>query len=603
MIKQIKNKLGSLKGIDALEKIKSAFGSNNSEESFSDQDKINLDELEIKEQNDIKKEDNPDVDTEVNSKKLSGMIKQIKNKLGSLKGIDVLEKIKSAFDSNNSENYFNNQEEKNLDGIEKEKQNTIQKKNALDAVIEENFKNYKHSINKLMSKFDNIFSSKDKKISSEGIENKSIIQKVDLIENNLKQLEINSYVKNVIDTMNEKYGTGAGIVNLEKYLMTGNELLITKDNNCRSYIKSLTHDQLSKALNVFSSEKNLHPLFEIKNDLTPKKAIDNYNNIIDYMNKGNGAYNYYEYIKYVDYCKKNNLEYFRNENLLSIPLTLKQLKNQFTFENNVISLKTKDDIFNYFGTMNSIMYDNFINPVKKLSIQESPLVIDFNNFNKIKDLNYVDYLFYKSKFSDSEKATLKDYFDNSVQGKFIKKLTVKEVFGIYQYTCGSGSILSYITGKVEKGGEIEKHGPRIKDKKILKEIVTGIDSAMYKYGKLNKNMILYRGDKFNYLALWKDMPVKNFDDLCKYVGKTVKCETYLSTGVTKDGSFGGEVKWEIYAPVGTKGMYINDLSEYFKEDIEYEYLLDRNTKYRIDKVYQEKEGNKIITKIKATVVM
>lgn len=111
-------------------------------------------------------------------------------------------------------------------------------------------------------------------------------------------------------------------------------------------------------------------------------------------------------------------------------------------------------------------------------------------------------------------------------------------------------------------------------------------------------MILYRGDDFKKLSLWKGWNVSKPSDLLNYVGKVIPCETYMSTGVSEFGSFSGEVKWIIKAPIGTKGAYVNDISKYFSNNIEFEYIVNRGSKFRIDEVYM-KNG---IVYIKAKIV-
>ncbi len=42
-------------------------------------------------------------------------------------------------------------------------------------------------------------------------------------------------------------------------------------------------------------------------------------------------------------------------------------------------------------------------------------------------------------------------------------------------------------------------------------------------------------------------------------------------------------------PKGTKGLYINELSTSYK-DIEYEFLLQRETKFKIQEVFKDTDG-------------
>lgn len=416
--------------------------------------------------------------------------------------------------------------------------------------------------------------------------------KTQLLRDNQKIAIVKNNLEKVIATINQKSHNVGGLL-LEKYLMTGNANLITKDNNCRSYVQSLSRNDFTKALNIIIDETRAHPLLKVSNNLTPQAAINVYNNVVDKMSKGNGIYNYFEYANYVMNCKKNGVDYFRNDQYLSVSTQLEQLKNQFSSSKKYLSLKTKTEIFNYFGTMSDLMYAQVINAIKDISSQSFHPISGYD-LEKIKDINYLNFLLakpsqnivnYLSSISYNgqvinlnDKQQIINYFEKSFQGKFISKLTVKEVLAIYEYTVGSGTVLRYLTG--------EKNGLRIKDTVVLDNIIEGLDSAILKFGGLRKNMILYRGDDFRKLSLWKGWKVSNFSDLQSYVGKVVTCDTYMSTGVSEKGSFQGEAQWRIKAPIGTKGMYINDLSHYFDEDIEFEYLIKRGSKFRIDRVYK-----------------
>ena len=458
------------------------------------------------------------------------------------------------------------------------------------------------------------------KISAEEYNSKFEINqdsKTQLISNNLKIMGIKSNLKNVIATINYKYN-GRGIETLERYLITDNSSLITRDNNCRSYVTSLSKNDLTEALNVIISEENAHPQFNIKNDLSPQQAINTYNNLIDFINKSsdnkNGGYTYREYIQYVNECKKSNTTYFVNNQYLNIESQLEQLKNQFYYSKKYLSLKTKQDIYDYFGTFSSYQYDLVREKLKSISsLSDNP--ITGADLEKIKDINFIDYLYStnsndankylnsgvsnNSDISWHNKNIIMEYLkSDSIQGEFISKLTVKEALAIYEYTAGSGTIQRYLAGKPISNSF------RIKDKVVLDNIVSGLDSAIIKYGGTKDNMILYRGDSFKNLSLWKNMNVQNYSDLCSYVGKTIESTTYMSTGVSKSGSFDGEIEWIIRAPKGTKGVYVNDISDYFYETNEYEYVVARNSKYRIDKVYQKYDSStkKMKTYIEAKIV-
>ena len=411
------------------------------------------------------------------------------------------------------------------------------------------------------------------------------------------------YIKNVIQTMNIKYN-GIGLKLLEKYLMDGNIGHITRDNNCRSYISSLTKEDLTKALNIIIDDQKLHEKIEIPNNLKPWEAKNMYNTLYDTI-ISNSDYN--EYMTYVNNCKQQGIPYFFNYQLLEIQNQLQQLLNQFSFQKKYFSLKTNYDIFKYFGNIGDTLFPQLISEVERMS-SYSQTPISAQDLAKVKDINYLEYIFANptqnlanylnsmgyanNGINNWNKQSIINYLKSSQQGEFLSKLTVNEVLAIYEYTCGSGTILQYLTGT-----PIQNYF-RIKDPYKLNCIIEGLDSAIKKFGGLKNNMILYRGDDFKKLSLWKGWNVSKPSDLLNYVGKVIPCETYMSTGVSEFGSFSGEVKWIIKAPIGTKGAYVNDISKYFSNNIEFEYIVNRGSKFRIDEVYM-KNG---IVYIKAKIV-
>lgn len=423
-----------------------------------------------------------------------------------------------------------------------------------------------------------------------------------LKNNNFLQGQLKN-VRTVINNIDYKH-PGEGIKRIEKYLMDGNLNHITRSYGCREYIKYFKREDLTKMLNMIIDTDNLHAKLTIPNNLTPNQAQVTYNNLYNSIVLSK---DYHEYKNYVEACKQQGIPYYYNYQFLEIENQLQQLLNQFSFQKKYFSLKTNNDIFNYFGNIGDKLFPKLISEVDRMSsLSSTP--INAHDLSKIKDINYLDYIFANpskniqnhlksiahtnSKVSSWDKKSITNYIKNSQQGAFLSKLTVGEVLAVYEYTCGSGTILKYLTGH-----PIDVHF-RIKDPYILNTIINGLDSSIKKFGGLKNNMILYRGDSFSKLSLWKGWNVSKPSDLLKYIGQTISCDTYMSTGVSKSGSFSGEVKWIIKAPIGTKGMYINDISKYFSTDVEFEYIVNRGSKFRIDEVYS-KHG---ITYIKAKIV-
>lgn len=440
--------------------------------------------------------------------------------------------------------------------------------------------------------------------------------KTQLLRDNEDISTIAGYVFNVIETIDSKT-QGQGLYRLEKYLMTRDISLITRANNCRNYISSLSISDLTKALNVLIAQNNRHLQFNIKNNLLPKEAYRCYNELVNILMRGNMFYNYEEYMRYVDFCKKNNLDYFKNYRYLNANIQLEQLRNQFSPKKNYVSLKTKRDIYRMFGDIGDSFSKKMVSAIKDLSSVSNitpdgiyimnPTPISGYDLEKIKNINYLEYLFSKpsrrivnyldsitynnKKINWKDRESILNYLNASSQGQFLASLTVGEVLAIYEYTLGSGTILQWLNG-------IPMHSNyRIKDPIVLNNIIECLDSAIQKYGGLRQNMILYRGDTLDKLSLWKGWNIKDVNDLTKYIGKTVVNDSYMSTGVSADGSFDDRtIIWKIKAPIGTQGIYINDISAYYSDDKQYEFIVRRKSEFRIDNVYEK--GGKVYIEAK-----
>lgn len=118
--------------------------------------------------------------------------------------------------------------------------------------------------------------------------------------------------------------------------------------------------------------------------------------------------------------------------------------------------------------------------------------------------------------------------------------------------------------------------------------------------ELQEGQWLVRGSDENGLAGWFDGAGMDFYDVTKLfsggyseadmkaalVGKKAKNHAFTSTGIARDAGFDGNVKYRIYAPKGTKGIYAEPQSHYGETtgDI---YGVPRS---RIDKIYKKGES-------------
>lgn len=109
----------------------------------------------------------------------------------------------------------------------------------------------------------------------------------------------------------------------------------------------------------------------------------------------------------------------------------------------------------------------------------------------------------------------------------------------------------------------------------IDETISSLDEGLNRTN-LSKSMKLYRAVKSNYLE--KVFPESA--DLSSLVGKTVSNNGQTSTSPLYDSSFAKyndyDTVFEIYAPKGSRGSYITELSAY---DVEQEVLLNPNDLY------------------------
>lgn len=115
----------------------------------------------------------------------------------------------------------------------------------------------------------------------------------------------------------------------------------------------------------------------------------------------------------------------------------------------------------------------------------------------------------------------------------------------------------------------------VKDMDSLKHIdstLSSLDEGLSK-SKLPESMKLYRAIKTNGETNLKD-----------YIGKNISNDGYTSTSPIYDSSFAKyddyDTVMELYAPKGTQGSYIDQLSDY--DGVEHEILLNSNDIYVVD---------------------
>ena len=151
--------------------------------------------------------------------------------------------------------------------------------------------------------------------------------------------------------------------------------------------------------------------------------------------------------------------------------------------------------------------------------------------------------------------------------------------------------------------------------KAIADLTTAIDSM-----ETPSPMYLFRGSDYNGFAGWFEGSGFDFDDMLELFkngskedlkaleGMTVQNHAFTSTAIASDSGFSGNVKYKIYAPKGTRGVYAEPQSYYgktvgMKEALyktgqnysnvggEAEVILQRGTEFRITDI--KKNGSTI----------
>lgn len=241
-----------------------------------------------------------------------------------------------------------------------------------------------------------------------------------------------------------------------------------------------------------------------------------------------------------------------------------------------LDLKTLQDIQSNYGVIPTKTFEkieNFFNEciAGKIKVNQNE--------------NFVT-AFAKTSGSEYILNSLLKYANSDVGQSFLSRLTVGEAIAVYNYTVGSGVFQRFVgTGKYDK----YSLNSNINSYYEAKMNVDYLDSALEKGKGLTQNQIFYRGDDFG--KILKFCGFKNYESLKNSIGKTFVCKSYLSSGVSEDGAFSGNIKWKIKCDAGKKyGAYINEISHYSKSDMEYEFLFRRNSKIRIDGVKKAYDG-------------
>lgn len=151
-------------------------------------------------------------------------------------------------------------------------------------------------------------------------------------------------------------------------------------------------------------------------------------------------------------------------------------------------------------------------------------------------------------------------------------LTNAELQAISSYT---GSGYSDLNDNLRKGKNLDAYDQKIMD---------GLDSAIAK-AELKEPIVLYRGSTNDLVGYSSISDIQQ-----NVVGHTVKDLGFMSTSVSKSGSFKHKpMLYRITVPAGKgRGAYINKQSGY--KNIEYEFLLKRGTNFMVTGVSKSKSS-------------
>lgn len=255
-------------------------------------------------------------------------------------------------------------------------------------------------------------------------------------------------------------------------------------------------------------------------------------------------------------------------------------------------------------------------------------------------------------FTDKTKSLAKLYKNRQIADKDLRKwlddnwdvLDDNQKFSIWKYTENSNPMNKPLSGYAhgswgrenfvgvgnadwgtedswrQLGGtfakKFGKDGTRNVDHaKAIADLTTAIDSM-----ETPSPMYLFRGSDYNGFAGWFEGSGFDFDDMLELFkngskedlkaleGMTVQNHAFTSTAIASDSGFSGNVKYKIYAPKGTRGVYAEPQSYYgntvgMKEALyktgqnysnvggEAEVILQRGTEFRITDI--KKTGNTI----------
>lgn len=404
----------------------------------------------------------------------------------------------------------------------------------------------------------------------------------DLFQNLDNKIATNAIEKMRIDYLNGKITLSRE--ELQKYI------------NAQIQLNSSKIQTIDDAIELTLKKQGRKPTYELVRKYRTEIKNGNYKLITREQNARDFVENYFtRQIKTIDDAIELTLQSYSDK---SLTINERRIKIQEALANGDLNCITRDNgaravvenIYNqkakkYLALQTNTkilqIYGGFSDETNKHIIESLKLMYKELDNGKVNgNWNFLDYLMTQN-LNQNIKKEIQNY---ARYNTWLRKLTIKEAQSTYAYTQGSGTIQKFLgTEKFIANPQ----RPDIDTKEKMIKTLEGIDKALEKGEILKKNQIFYRGDNYKQISFW-GLP-DNFDELKKRQGTVFTCQNYISTGVSKQGSFEGEIEWNFRCDAGRNyGAYVNEISKYFKYEKEYEFLVKRGARIKINKVWKEK---------------
>jgi len=171
--------------------------------------------------------------------------------------------------------------------------------------------------------------------------------------------------------------------------------------------------------------------------------------------------------------------------------------------------------------------------------------------------NIIPHLAGKQKISDTQK----------IHTDYIKKLTANGMDNLGVYSSGKGADINR---------EIYKLGKNWK-KSIYAPVIKTLDGVIDNAPLLTEETFFFKGDSS---AFWKTVKIGDIKSIKGFFSTAIQksiAERYATDKLNRGDN---PIMIVVRAPMGTKGLYIGEKTEYHKGN-EFEYLFPREAKFRI----------------------